>query len=110
MVASQVSNRIGNYIAGKRTEADKAGQHEQLRSDSETHRLHLLPSLIARVKRKQLCLQGRFAKSQCIGYHRNRTEAHRSAGNHRTQEQTKERIKYASGNGHAQSVVDKREK
>ena len=110
MIASQISNRIGNYIASKRTQADKAGQCEQPRSGSETHRLHLLTSVIASVKRKQLSLQGRFAKSQCVRYHRNRAEAHRGAGNHRTQEQTKERIKHTGGNGYAQRVVDKREK
>jgi hypothetical protein len=110
MIASQISNRIGNDIASKCAQGDKASQCEQPRSGSETHRFHLLTSMIASVKRKQLSLQGRFAKSQCVGYHRNRAEAHSGAGNHRTQQQSKEWIKHTGGNGYAQRVVDKREK
>src|SRR5947208_15320092 len=110
MIASQISDRISNYIASKHTQADKASQCEQPRSASETHRLHLLTSVIASVKRKRLSLQGRFAKPQCVGYHRNRAKAHRGAGNHRAQEQPKERIKHTGGNRYAQRVVDKREK
>src|SRR6266513_2523431 len=53
-----------------------------------------------------------FDRSQAKRIHdnRNRAEAHRSTGNHRAQEQTKERIKHTSGNGHPQRVVDKCEK
>jgi len=69
MIASQISDRIGNYVASKHTQADKAGECEQPGSASETHQLHVLTSVIASVKRKHLSLQGRFAKSQRVCYH-----------------------------------------
>jgi hypothetical protein len=58
MIPSQISNRIGNDIAGKRTQADKASQCEQPGCASETHQRHLLTSVIAGVKRKQLSYRG----------------------------------------------------
>jgi hypothetical protein len=58
MIASQLSNRIGNDIARKRTQADKASQCEQPGSASETHQRHLLTSPIAGVKRKQASYSG----------------------------------------------------
>ena len=54
MIASQISNRIGNDIARKRTQADKASQREQPGSASETHQSDLLTSVIVGVKRKQV--------------------------------------------------------
>ena len=54
MIASQISNRIGNDIAGKRTQADKASQCEQAGCASETHQRHLLTVAIAAVKRKRV--------------------------------------------------------
>ena len=65
---------------------------------------------MASVKLEQLGLQLRFAQTKRIHDYRNRAEAHRGTGNHRAQEQTKERIKHAGGDGHAERVVDKREK
>jgi hypothetical protein len=53
MITSQISNRIGDDIAGKRKQAYKASQCEQAGSASETHQSDLLTSLIAGVKRKQ---------------------------------------------------------
>lgn len=54
MIAPQISNRIGNDIASKRTQADQASQCEQPGCASETHQPHLLPSVIRGVKQKQV--------------------------------------------------------
>jgi hypothetical protein len=58
MIASQISNRIGNYIASKRAQADKASQREQPGSASEPHQLHLLTFAIASVKRRHVSYRG----------------------------------------------------
>jgi hypothetical protein len=63
MIASQISNRIGNDIACKRAQANKAGYCEQPGPATKTHQLYLLPFAIPSVKPKHVSLQGGLAKS-----------------------------------------------
>jgi hypothetical protein len=85
MVTARISNGIGYDITSKCTDGNKTNQRKQPRCAKETHGTDVLTSLMASVKLEQCSSQFGFAKSQCVGYHRNRAEAHRGAGNHRTQ-------------------------
>ena len=49
------------------------------------------------------------AQPQRVCDHRNRTETHRRAGDHRTEQHAEERIKHAGRDRHAERVVDERE-
>lgn len=58
---------------------------------------------------RPLTLQPNPTEPQRIRHNRNRTEAHRSRGDHRTQQQDEEGVEHAGRNGDTERVVDERE-